>query len=43
MGPDFEVASAAAVPESSTFFMLIRVLMSFAFAASAFRRRSVSV
>lgn len=43
MGPDFEVASVASVPESSTFAMLFCALMSVGFAASAFRRQSLSV
>ncbi len=43
MGPDFEVASIAAVPESSAFSMLFCVLISFAFAAATFRRKSLSV
>ena len=43
MGPDFEVESATAVPESSSFSMLICALIFFAFAAFAFRRKPVSV
>lgn len=43
MGPDFEVESATAVPESSCFSMLICALIFFAFAAFAFRRKPVSV
>lgn len=39
MGPDFEVASAAAVPESSSLPMLICATLSLAFAGFIFQRK----
>ena len=41
MGPDFEVVSTTAVPESSSFSMLICSVIFFAFAAFAIRRKPV--
>ncbi len=38
MGPDFEVSSPTAVPESSSFSMLVCAVLSFAFAGFTFRR-----
>ncbi len=39
MGPDFEVVSASAVPESSSFSMMTCAVLSLAFAGLIFRRK----